>query len=332
MTTRSSPSGRTATSSNSSPAHWLQRAGAVLASEARESKGQSWLTNRASSTDLLANSDDDDGDDDDDDDDHGNAIDDYRLRQHRSAEGIALVNDEFSPIRSRLFSGVASRPSLDRHSRTDPNPIGDHFSPRPDLVNNININIDDNNNNDDDDENENGKWKQGQIILAQKEQLRRVSSRQRQRQLDRDRLEDAEIDRLTRPYHVDAGVGAGAGTGIDAGLGGIAAAAIVGDLGFFFTFGKWLVDGMLGLSASSTMDDLDRSLDRDNAVAATAAADDDNDDDDDDDDNEGDIKEMSKIVGNEVKNKQGDDDDSSSSTVDIVMASFLSVATQTLLS
>ena len=301
--TKSSPSRRMTTSSTSSSAHWLQRAGAVLASEARESKGQSWLTNRASSTDLLADYDDVD----DDDDDHDNDMDDYRPRQHQPTEETALVNDEFPAVQSRLFSRVVSRHSLHRRSKTDPNPIEDDFSSGPTLFNDLDVHIDD----DDDDENENGNRKQGQIILAQREQLRQELSRQHQHQLDRDRLEDAEIDRLTRPYHVDTGFGTGAGadagTGVDAGLG-VATAVIVGDFGFFFTFGKWLVDGILGLSVSSTMDDLDRNLDHD-----------------DDHDNEEDVRGISQIVEPEVKNK----DDS---TVGVDMIWFLTVATQTLLS
>ncbi|KAK6341240.1 hypothetical protein TWF696_008326 [Orbilia brochopaga] len=42
---------------------WVHRAGIALTSEARESKGQSWLASRASSTSLLSNDSDSDNDD-----------------------------------------------------------------------------------------------------------------------------------------------------------------------------------------------------------------------------------------------------------------------------
>ncbi|KAI9657497.1 MAG: hypothetical protein M1829_006907 [Trizodia sp. TS-e1964] len=47
---------------NAESSEWLQRAGALISSEARESKGQSWLVSRASSTSLIHDEDDERGD------------------------------------------------------------------------------------------------------------------------------------------------------------------------------------------------------------------------------------------------------------------------------
>ncbi|KAK3387212.1 hypothetical protein B0H63DRAFT_152950 [Podospora didyma] len=47
-----------------SDSDWLLRAGALISTETRESKGQAWLVSRASSTSLVAMHDDDDEDDD----------------------------------------------------------------------------------------------------------------------------------------------------------------------------------------------------------------------------------------------------------------------------
>ncbi|KAI9867224.1 MAG: hypothetical protein M1813_009502 [Trichoglossum hirsutum] len=71
------------------PSEWLQRAGAIISSETRESKGQSWLVTRASSTSLV---------------------------DHEGREDFSFADDEFSPYSprnshggSRVGSRVGSR-------------------------------------------------------------------------------------------------------------------------------------------------------------------------------------------------------------------------------
>ncbi|KAI9785721.1 MAG: hypothetical protein M1839_008738 [Geoglossum umbratile] len=61
---------------------WLQRAGAIISSETRESKGQSWLVSRASSTSLV---------------------------DHEGREDFSFADDEFSPYSPRGGSRVGSR-------------------------------------------------------------------------------------------------------------------------------------------------------------------------------------------------------------------------------
>ncbi|KAH0543846.1 hypothetical protein FGG08_001885 [Glutinoglossum americanum] len=70
---------------NAPSSEWLERAGAIISSETRESKGQSWLVSRASSTSLV----------------------DYEGR-----EDLSFADDEFSPYsprNSRGGSRVGSR-------------------------------------------------------------------------------------------------------------------------------------------------------------------------------------------------------------------------------
>ncbi|KAH0565839.1 hypothetical protein GP486_000761 [Trichoglossum hirsutum] len=57
---------------------WLQRAGAIISSETRESKGQSWLVSRASSTSLV---------------------------DHEGREEFSFADDEFSPYSTRGSHG-----------------------------------------------------------------------------------------------------------------------------------------------------------------------------------------------------------------------------------
>ncbi|KAI9771310.1 MAG: hypothetical protein M1840_002280 [Geoglossum simile] len=61
---------------------WLQRAGAIISSGTRESKGQSWLVSRASSTSLV---------------------------DHEGREDFSFADDEFSPYSPRAGSRIDSR-------------------------------------------------------------------------------------------------------------------------------------------------------------------------------------------------------------------------------
>ncbi|KAH8144540.1 uncharacterized protein LAJ45_11437 [Morchella importuna] len=92
------------TSSHSTSNQWLQRTGAALTSETRESKGQSWLTSRASSTSLVREGDDDDGSI------YYGADDEFspltprrRLSRNFSGEfytnGLEALEEDFSPTR-----------------------------------------------------------------------------------------------------------------------------------------------------------------------------------------------------------------------------------------
>lgn len=95
--------------SSKSSTDWLLRAGAVLASEARESKGQSWLASRASSTSLVGYDDDDDHDD-------GQ----YNVSGAglSRAEDTAFADDEYSPVSRRTSRGLSSsRRTSQRTSR-----------------------------------------------------------------------------------------------------------------------------------------------------------------------------------------------------------------------
>ena len=89
---------------------WLHRAGLAIASETRESKGQSWLVRRASSTSLVL---------------PGEGFDDPGL-EHPFAllSGEHFADDEYSPLTPRLSrwgsragSGVGSRAVSARNSR-----------------------------------------------------------------------------------------------------------------------------------------------------------------------------------------------------------------------
>ncbi|KAI9813885.1 MAG: ornithine carbamoyltransferase [Phylliscum demangeonii] len=82
----------------SSSAEWLLRAGAVLSAEARESKGQSWLVSRASSTSLVR-----DGREEDEENEE---------EEENDMDGGGLADDEDSPVSTRPSRGasrVASR-------------------------------------------------------------------------------------------------------------------------------------------------------------------------------------------------------------------------------
>ena len=86
---------------SSASTEWLFRAGAVLSSEARESKGQSWLISRASSTSPVSYARDDD-------EDQPSCYSD----QADDVEDVAFADDEFSPLSTRHSRGgsrMASR-------------------------------------------------------------------------------------------------------------------------------------------------------------------------------------------------------------------------------
>jgi hypothetical protein len=74
---------------------WLLRAGATLATSAREAKGQAWLASRASSTSLTAQKDEEDED--------MEARNQARSRASRrgSTAGAFDADDEFSPVTTR---------------------------------------------------------------------------------------------------------------------------------------------------------------------------------------------------------------------------------------
>jgi hypothetical protein len=130
---------------------WLLRAGVLISSETRESKGQSWLVSRASSTSLTGTQGDRGDDEDEDDPDmfereriaRENAI----ASKHASRRGsVAVFEGDESPLASRTGSFHASR----RGSRsqlitpgerasiegyfTSHGPPGD-YAPGPDFVN-----------------------------------------------------------------------------------------------------------------------------------------------------------------------------------------------------
>lgn len=130
---------------------WLLRAGVLISSETRESKGQSWLVSRASSTSLTGMQ----GDRDDDEDDHDpdmfereriareNAI----ASKHASRRGsLGVYEGDESPLVSRTGSFHASRTgsrsqlitpgeraSIEGYF-TSQGPPGD-YAPGPDFVN-----------------------------------------------------------------------------------------------------------------------------------------------------------------------------------------------------
>jgi Protein of unknown function (DUF3984) len=73
---------RTSRKNLGASSEWLQRAGAIISSGARESKGQSWLVSRASSTSLV---------------------------DHEGREDFSFADDEFSPYSPRDGSRIGSR-------------------------------------------------------------------------------------------------------------------------------------------------------------------------------------------------------------------------------
>ncbi|CAG8949504.1 hypothetical protein HYFRA_00007734 [Hymenoscyphus fraxineus] len=93
---------------------WLLRAGATMSTSARESKGQTWLVSRASSTSLTAQ---------DEDDEEVEKKEWVRERARRSRRGSGAgafdADDEFSPVttRSRPLSRYSSRGNSRRGSK-----------------------------------------------------------------------------------------------------------------------------------------------------------------------------------------------------------------------
>jgi hypothetical protein len=82
---------------------WLLRAGALISSETRESKGQSWLVSRASSTSLTGQLDEDE-----------EALERQLARERESRRtsrrgSAADADDEFSPVTTRMSFGGGSR-------------------------------------------------------------------------------------------------------------------------------------------------------------------------------------------------------------------------------
>ncbi|EKG21593.1 hypothetical protein MPH_01101 [Macrophomina phaseolina MS6] len=90
---------------------WLYRAGLAIASETRESKGQSWLSRRESSTSLVRQQDGDDSDE-------GNAA---GSGQPSRSHSTFFADDEYSPItpKSRGGSRVGSAFNSRRGSRVE---------------------------------------------------------------------------------------------------------------------------------------------------------------------------------------------------------------------
>jgi hypothetical protein len=86
---------------------WLLRAGALMSSSSRESKGQTWLVSRASSTSLTAQADQDE-----------EALErefskerQWASRRGSGAGGYGDADDEFSPVTTRTSFGGGSRPA-----------------------------------------------------------------------------------------------------------------------------------------------------------------------------------------------------------------------------
>lgn len=98
---------------------WLLRAGALISSETRESKGQAWLVSRASSTSLT-------GQRDEDEEELERQLAKERESRLTSRRGSAAdADDEFSPVTTRMSFGggsrsvsrYGSRPTSRTHSR-----------------------------------------------------------------------------------------------------------------------------------------------------------------------------------------------------------------------
>lgn len=90
--TASKPRGKTTRRKADNDSEWLHRAGTAIATEARESKGQSWLASRASSTSLLARGTGSDEDEDD-----------------EGEDRVGATYQKLSPSASRLHSVRGSR-------------------------------------------------------------------------------------------------------------------------------------------------------------------------------------------------------------------------------
>ncbi|KAJ6782066.1 hypothetical protein PWT90_03144 [Aphanocladium album] len=127
----------TLTSRHRNDSDWLLRTGALMSSEARESKGQAWLVSRQSSTSLamMRNPEED-------------AFEQEMARERqgsRRGSNAVVDGDEFSPVVSRRTSRFASRAqSMDQRSAAmtpmDRSAGGDSYFPAdaisgPDFVN-----------------------------------------------------------------------------------------------------------------------------------------------------------------------------------------------------
>ncbi len=93
----------TFTAADRNDSDWLLRAGALISSETRESKGQAWLVSRASSTSLTGQLDEDE-----------EALERQLARERESRRtsrrgSAADADDEFSPVTTRLSFGGGSR-------------------------------------------------------------------------------------------------------------------------------------------------------------------------------------------------------------------------------
>jgi hypothetical protein len=91
------------TSADRNDSDWLLRAGALIASETRESKGQAWLVSRASSTSLTGHIDEDE-----------EALERQLARERESRRtsrrgSAADADDEFSPVTTRMSFGGGSK-------------------------------------------------------------------------------------------------------------------------------------------------------------------------------------------------------------------------------
>jgi hypothetical protein len=101
----------TFTAADRNDSDWLLRAGALISSETRESKGQAWLVSRASSTSLTGQLDEDE-----------EALERQLARERESRRtsrrgSAADADDEFSPVTTRMSFGGGSRPASRYGSR-----------------------------------------------------------------------------------------------------------------------------------------------------------------------------------------------------------------------
>jgi hypothetical protein len=92
----------TFTAADRNDSDWLLRAGALISSETRESKGQAWLVSRASSTSLTGQLDEDE-----------EALERQLARERESRRtsrrgSAADADDEFSPVTTRMSFGGGS--------------------------------------------------------------------------------------------------------------------------------------------------------------------------------------------------------------------------------
>ena len=95
----------TFTAADRNDSDWLLRAGALISSETRESKGQAWLVSRASSTSLTGQLDEDE-----------EALERQLARERESRRtsrrgSTADADDEFSPVTTRMSFGGGSSPA-----------------------------------------------------------------------------------------------------------------------------------------------------------------------------------------------------------------------------